>query len=501
MSRLTTSCASPQACLRLGLVTVAAVASLPGGAALAAPSQAGCESRTNNTYDKLLECVRVEGVREHQAALQAIADENDGNRFSGFPGYDASVDYVVETLEAAGYDPEVQAFDYLAYEVVGPSALQQTAPNAITYVEGVDFGAVTQTDPGDVTAAVTAVDLQFGLGNTSTSGCEASDFAGFPAGNIALLQRGTCTFEIKAENAAAAGAVGIVIFNQGNTTAPDRNGIPAVTLTANNTSGIPVLGTTYALGETLANTPGLRMRVFANTLRQVLPTYNVIAEKTGANDDNVVMAGAHLDSVLAGPGINDNGSGSAAILEVAIQMAKVKTAKTVRFAWWGAEESGLVGSTNYVNGLSQAEKDRIALYLNFDMIGSPNYIQMVYDSDESGFEAPVPVPPGSIAIEDLFESFYTLRSEPYDDAEFSGRSDYQAFILNGIPAGGLFTGAEVRKTAEQQAIWGGTAGAAVRPVLPPRPATRSPTTACTRSRSTPTRSRSQCSRTRTRPRR
>jgi Zn-dependent M28 family amino/carboxypeptidase len=440
-------------------VTVAAVASLPGGAALAAPSRAGCEGRTNNTYDKLLECVRVEGVREHQAALQAIADENDGNRFSGFAGYDASVDYVVDTLEAAGYDPEVQEFDYLAYEVVGSSSLQQIAPNATTYVEGVDFGAITQTDPGDVTAAVTPVDLQLGLGNASTSGCEASDFAGFPAGNIALLQRGTCTFEIKAENAAAAGAVGIVIFNQGDTAAEDRNNIPAVTLTANNTSGIPVLGTTYALGVTLAGTSGLQMRVFANTLRRVLPTFNVLAEKTGANDDNVVMAGAHLDSVLAGPGINDNGSGSAAILETAIQMAKVKTANTVRFAWWGAEESGLVGSTNYVNGLSQAERDRIALYLNFDMIGSPNYIQMVYDSDESGFEAPVPVPPGSIAIEDLFESFYTLSSEPYDDAEFSGRSDYQAFINNGIPAGGLFTGAEVRKTAEQQSIWGGTTGA------------------------------------------
>jgi Zn-dependent M28 family amino/carboxypeptidase len=366
---------------------------------------------------------------------------------------------VVETLEAAGYDPEVQTFDYLAYEVAGPSALQQTAPNAITYVEGVDVGAITQTDPGDVTAAVTAVDLQLGLGNTSTSGCEASDYAGFPAGNIALLQRGTCTFELKAENAAAAGAAGIVIFNQGNTTAPDRNDIPAVTLTANNTSGIPVLGTTYALGVKLANTPGLQMRVFANTLRQVLPTYNVLAEKTGANDNNVVMAGAHLDSVLAGPGLNDHGSGSAAILETAIQMAKVKNTNTVRFAWWGAEESGLVGSTNYVNGLSQAEKDRIALYLNFDMIGSPNYIQMVYDSDQSGFEAPVPVPPGSIAIEDLFESFYTLSDEPYDDAEFSGRSDYQAFINNGIPAGGLYTGAEVRKASEQQAIWGGTVGA------------------------------------------
>ena len=135
------------------LVTLAVtgVVLLPGTAA-AAPAQAGCDARTNNTYDKLLECVRVDGVREHQAALQAIADANGGNRFSGFAGYNASVDYVVDTLEAAGYDPEVQAFDYLAFEVVGPSALQQTAPGTVTYVEGVDFGAITQTDPGDVTA-------------------------------------------------------------------------------------------------------------------------------------------------------------------------------------------------------------------------------------------------------------------------------------------------------------------------------------------------------------
>ena len=443
----------------LAIVALAVAAVLPAGEALAAPSQAGCDGRANNTYPKILECIRLDQVREHQAALQEIADENDGNRFSGFSGFDESVDYVVETLEAAGYDPEVQEFDYLAFEVEGPSALQQIAPNQVTYVEGVDFGAITQSDPGDVTAPVTAVDLQLGLGNTSTSGCEAGDFAGFPDGNIALLQRGTCTFEIKAENAAAAGADGIVIFNQGNTTGDDRQGIPAVTLTANNTSGIPVIGTTYALGEALAGLAGLEMRIFANTLRQILPTFNVIAEKTGANDDNVVMAGAHLDSVLAGPGINDNGSGSATILEAAEQLAHVDTRNTLRFAWWGAEESGLVGSTNYVNGLSDEEKDRIALYLNFDMVGSPNYIFMTQDADESSFVAPVPVPEGSTEIEDLFESFYTLRGEPYDDAAFDGRSDYDAFIDNDIPAGGLFTGAEVRKTAEQKDIWGGTVGA------------------------------------------
>jgi Zn-dependent M28 family amino/carboxypeptidase len=445
----------------LVIVAVALAAMVFTNAALAQVSQRACDRRNNNTYQRLTECIRLDQVRAHQAALQAIADANGGNRFSGRPGYDRSVDYVVGKLQAAGYNVTVQPFNYLAFEVIGPSALQQIAPTPTTYVEGTDFGVITQSDPGDVTANVTAVDLMLGLGNTSTSGCEESDWAGFPAGNIALLQRGFCTFELKAELAAAAGAVGIVIFNQGDTADPARQGIPAVTLTANNTSGIPVLGTTYALGATLAGTPGLRMRVFANTFRQILPTSNVLAEKKGKNDNNVVMAGAHLDSVLDGPGINDNGSGSAALLEAAEQLANIKPQNTMRFAWWGAEESGLVGSTNYVNGLSQAEKDRIALYLNFDMVGSPNYIFMVYDGDQSSFPPPVgvPIPDGSIQIEDLFESFYTLKGEPYDDTQFSGRSDYQAFIVNNIPAGGLFTGAEVPKTAEQAAIWGGTVGA------------------------------------------
>ena len=185
---------------------------------------------------------------------------------------------------------------------------------------------------------------------------------------------------------------------------------------------------------------------------------NVIAELPGKNTNNVVMAGATRLSP-EGPGINDNGSGSAAILETALMMAKLKPQNTIRFAWWGDEEGGLIGSTAYVDGLSQAARDRIALYMNYDMIGSPNYIQTVYDADQSTFEAPVAIPDGSTAIEDLYESYYTMVGEPYDDSGFDGRSDYQAFIENDIPSGGLFTGAEEIKTAQQQAIWGGTTGA------------------------------------------
>ena len=139
-------------------------------------------------------------------------------------------------------------------------------------------------------------------------------------------------------------------------------------------------------------------------------------------------------------------------------MRKVKPSNTIRLAWWAGEEQGLVGSEDYVLGLSQAERDQIAAYLNFDMISSPNFIYGVYDADESSFAAPVPVPDGSVALEDLFEIFFTWQGIPYEDSEFSGRSDYQEFIDNGIPASGLFTGAEVPKTAEQEAIWEGVAG-------------------------------------------
>ena len=317
---------------------------------------------------------------------------------------------------------------------------------------------IDQSDPGDVTAAVTAVDLQLGLGNTSTSGCEASDFAGFPAGNIALLQRGTCTFELKAENAAAAGAVGIVIFNQGNTADPARQGIPAVTLSATNTSGIPVLGTTYSLGATLANTPGLEMRVFANTLREIKTTFNVLAETSSGDDNNVVMVGGHLDSVFDGPGINDNGSGSAAILEVAEAMRKVKPTNTVRFAWWGAEESGLVGSDVLRHQPPAGRARQIALYLNFDMIGSPNYVRFVYDGERRHRAEPAPT--GSAAIEDFFNGFYADRGLAFEPTPFDGRSDYGPFIdpAVGIPAGGLFTGAEDIKTPEEVTLYGGIAG-------------------------------------------
>jgi Zn-dependent M28 family amino/carboxypeptidase len=168
------------------------------------------------------------------------------------------------------------------------------------------------------------------------------------------------------------------------------------------------------------------------------------------------MVGAHLDSVPAGPGINDNGSGSAAILEVALQMQKVKPRNKVRFAWWGAEEAVLIGSNFYVASLSEDELARIALYLNFDMVGSPNFVRFVYDGDGSAFG--LAGPPGSDVIEALFEDFYASRGLASEPTQIDFRSDYAAFFNAGIPFGGLFTGAEGIKTPAQVAVYGGTAG-------------------------------------------
>jgi Zn-dependent M28 family amino/carboxypeptidase len=434
-------------------ITTALVAFVLPGAAISAPP--GCANRTNTTYQQLLTCVTVEGVRAHQAAFQEIADNNDdpfapGSRAAGTDGYSGSVEYVSDLLEDAGYDVTLDEF---AYEFAG-AVLRQTAPSPTRY----ETGAFTGSGEGNVTAAVTAVDINLVPPRASTSGCEAGDFAGFPAGNIALIQRGTCTFAVKAVNAQAAEASAVILFNQGND--PTREGLIVGTLIPGGEGvTIPVVGASFADGAALSTATTANV----NVLLEDRPQVNVLAEKTGANDDNVVMAGAHLDSVQAGPGINDNGSGSAALLETALMMAKVKPENTLRFAWWGAEEDGLLGSTAYVAGLSQAEKDRIALYMNYDMVGSPNYVFKVYDADESGSPAPVPVPPGSTAIEDLYESYYTMIGEPYADTDFSGRSDYQAFIENGIPSGGLFTGAEEIKSPAEQAIWGGTVGAQLDP--------------------------------------
>jgi len=416
--------------------------------AYAPPAMAGsaaCDNRNNNTIKKLLECVTLEGAREHQAALQAIADANNGIRTSGTPGFDESIAYAEQVFTKAGYNVTIQPFEFQTFISLSPSILEQVSPPPAGPIEN---NIMSYSGSGDVTASVTAL---VPPPADATPGCESADFAGFPAGNIALISRGACTFGIKATNAYNAGASGVVIYNN----APGAiNGTLGNTFTLD----IPVTSVTQEVGQQLAATAGLVLRLKTETFRGIATTYNILAESKKGDPNNVVMVGAHLDSVNAGPGIQDNGSGSAAILEVAEQMAKVKPRNKVRFALWGAEEANLVGSTYYVNNLSTEERDRIALYLNFDMIGSPNHVFFIYDGDDSDAVGAGPGPAGSAEIEQTFEAYYTMKGLPFKGTDFSGRSDYGPFIAAGIPSGGLFTGAEGIKTPDEVALWGGTAG-------------------------------------------
>lgn len=406
--------------------------------------------------------VTLAGIREHQAAFQSFADANNGNRQAGTPGYDASAQYVYDRMVAAGYDVSFQEFNFAFFQELTPAELEQTAPASVTYTYGVDFLTMDYSASGDVTASVTAVDVFLALPRDPvTSGCEPADFATFPAGNIALLQRGTCTFAQKAINAEAAGAVGVIIFNQGNT--PAREPLFGGTL-AGPVVSIPVLSISFAFGEALATTPGLEMHIVTDTISEIRTTRNVIAETPSGDPNRVVVVGAHLDGVQAGPAMNDDGSGSATILEVAevfAEQGRVPRNK-LRFMWYGAEENGLLGSTFYVNSLSQAERDQIELMLNFDMLGSPNFVRFVYDGNNSTFPAGagnLAGPAGSGAIEQVFLDYFASQGLANDPTAIPGSSDYGPFItIAGIPIGGLFTGATGVKTAEQAITYGGTAG-------------------------------------------
>jgi len=407
---------------------------------------------------KLRDAVTVSGILGHERALQRIANQNGGTRASGTPGFAASATYVKNTLRAAGYRISEQKFTFPFFRELAPAELAQVAPTPTTYT------TATYTFSGNGTVTGTVVpttDVQVPPPATPgvTSGCEASDFP--PAGSgpsIALVQRGTCTFEIKVTNAVAAGYDAVIIFNEGQ---PGRTELFTGTLGA--AFDIPVVGVSYADGAALyaATQAGpVTARVATTTVTDpAAQTSNVFAETPGGDPDKVLVVGSHLDSVVEGPGINDDGSGTATDLEIAEQLAalKVKPRQKVRFAFWGAEEAGLLGSEHYVDTLPDAELGRIFANLNFDMLGSPNYVRFVYDGD--GSDTALAGPPGSAEIESLFTDYFTRQGLATEPTEFNGRSDYGPFIAVGIPAGGLFSGAEGIKTEAQAQVYGGTAGA------------------------------------------
>ncbi|MGW3625103.1 M28 family metallopeptidase [Streptomyces sp. NPDC000880] len=388
---------------------------------------------------------------KHLEKYQQIADTTDGHRAAGTLGHDASAAYVYQQLRKYGYDVSYQQFDFIYTEtqaeklsVLTPAPLDIEI-KAMTYTKS--------TPVGGIKADLAAVPVD------ATTGCEPADYAsGTFTGKVALIMRGGCTFGEKQAAAAGAGAAGAIIYNNADGALSGTLGDPA-------TGKIPTGGITKAEGEKLAAdlaTGPVNITFEIRQLQQKRVTNNVIAETRGGNAANTVMLGSHLDSVTAGPGINDNGSGSAGLLEVAQELAKSKSkpANKVRFAWWSAEENGLLGSEAYVAQLSALGKQEIKLYLNFDMIASPNYGLFVYDGDDSDGVGAGPGPVGSAQLERDINEFLDKQGKPHEGTDFTGRSDYGPFIEVGIPSGGTFTGAEGIKTAKQAEKFGGTAGVA-----------------------------------------
>ena len=409
--------------------------------------------------------VTVGGIREHQAALQAIANANGGNRAVGTAGYDASVEYVVEKAEAAGLDVSLDPFTYVeSFSEGSPPVLEEIAPEPQVFTAGsrpaFDGDFVSFTGSGEVTAPVTGVDLMLPPGpvpNSNTSGCEAEDFAGFPQGTSHSSSGGRARTSRRPPTLRNLERPALS-FQRGPAGPHSCAEQPAP---GGRGHSHPRSGNELR-GRRRPQHPGTVARVKTEVLEQLGESVNVIAETPGGDPNRTVVIGAHLDSVPAGPGINDNGSGSGGILEIAeVYSAQNRTPRNkLRFMWYGAEEFGLIGSTKYVEELSQSEKDDILAMLNFDMIGSPNYARYVYDGDGTiGPEGPT----GSGLIEDVFVDYFASQGLFNEPTAFDGRSDYGPFIADGIPAGGLFTGAEQPKTAAQVAQYGGIVDAQLDP--------------------------------------
>lgn len=378
---------------------------------------------------QLREAITQDALVGHLNALQGIADANGGNRAAGTPGYAGSIDYVEGELRKAGYQTQRQQFSYTRPDFTKAS-LRRTAPTQTDYVVGRDHRPLEFSGSGSVTAAVTAVDLKLDGDQTNTSACEASDFANFPRGTIALVQRGTCQFNQKVEHAVAAGAGGVIVLNQGN--GEGRRGL--FTGTLGRSANVPVVATTFDLGTEWAR-PGTTLALSVESTVATISTENLIADTAAGTNGRTFTLGAHLDSVSDGPGMNDNASGVAAVLEIAVQFARLQPQQTtrVRFVFWGGEEDGLLGSRHYVGQLGEAERKSISGYLNLDMIGSPKPAPAVYGR--------IGWPAGSSTIQSLLTE--ALTSQGVTPGVTGMRSsDHAPFLDAGIPVGGLFTGAD-----------------------------------------------------------
>jgi Zn-dependent M28 family amino/carboxypeptidase len=413
-------------------------------------------------------------------AFQAIADANPGpdghpSRNSGEPGYKASADYVATLMRQAGYGVTIQTYKFFYFQYTALPTFREVSPTSHDYTVATDW------NPGQSTGTTTA-DLQPAGGivipptasPSSTSGCTAGDFAGFVPGRVALIQRGGCNYGVKVQNAQAAGASGVIIFNEGN---PGRTGVIAGSLVDAQGNRIvptiPVAFTSFATGNFLfsqynqAVKGGTALPVMNLDIKAVVnpnaDDYNVIADSKGGDPNHVVVVDAHLDAIY-GAGMLDNASGSATILDIAQMMRKVNPRNKLRFIWFGGEELGLLGSSYYVDNLSPSELSKIGYDLDADVTATPNYLVGVLDPagvdlfsrTVSTTFPPQVYQPSTVARDQGIQYFNSigLNHELFSPVG----TDAFNFNLAGIPASGVLTGQDCCKTQGDVDLFGGYLG-------------------------------------------
>jgi Peptidase family M28/PA domain len=455
-----------------GLAAVGLVAPTSAGAI----TSAECAARVNDTPSKLVECIKTEDLWNHMKAFQAIADANLGpdghpSRNSGEPGYKASADYVAQVMKDAGYNVTIQTYKFFYFAFSGNPAFSEISPTAHDFVLSDEWG------PGQSTGPTTTADLQPAGGivvpptptASSTSGCTAADFTSFVPGRIALIQRGGCNFGVKVLNAQAAGATGVIIFNEGN---PGRTGLLVGSLVdaAGNriVPTLPVAFTTFEVGNNLLTeyrqgpAPVMNLDIHG-VVDPNRDDYNVIAESKGGDKNHVLVVDAHLDAIF-GAGMLDNASGSATILDIAQQMKNVNPLNKLRFIWFGGEELGLLGSAYYVNNLTPTEASHIGYDLDADVTATPNYTIGVLDpagpdlfTGTVSSTFPNRVYKASTVARDQAINYFNSIGLNHELFSPVG-TDAISFNNIGIPASGLLTGQDCCKSQQEVDLFGGSLG-------------------------------------------
>ncbi|CAF1004987.1 unnamed protein product [Rotaria magnacalcarata] len=409
--------------------------------------------------------IQINDVMKHLDELQAIATASSGNRAVETIGFNRTLDYITNFLSVnTKFKIKRTFFNLRNFQLLRNPTLSSTVNGVVkTHIYSTNPAIGEFNHPLYTTSANISSDIL--ITAIPNLGCSDDDWLAArpaPAGLVAIVKRGGCAFQSKGTLASKYNVAALLLYNDGTT--PSNMRPTKINLGQNNR--VPALFLSYDLGKSLvtaANDPSqvATVRLTIVTDNELNPVGNICADTTTGDPTQTIVIGSHSDSVPAGPGINDNGSGSAANLALAAALSSLLQTSNypaykyrIRFCWWGAEELGLLGADYHVSEAikSSVVGERIADYLvniNLDMLGSPNFIFGIYDGKTASSTTPATAKPGSNKMTALFQDWFNRNQLPWDYTNFDGRSDYGPFLAAGIAAGGLFSGADAMKTTEQ----------------------------------------------------